>query len=1236
MMRKLGIVAALALVGCQGLKTGSAPGGAPPGTSVEPQSIGIDVSWRRLIAGSPTPTRDNLMQWLASHPRLRGLADQDRVIYLNRAAEILKARGELGPVLNPSQLAAMGNWILPEGMQITTSAAVLVLGTTQDPTKDRLAIEGSDTGSDHYVGILSNIYTATPTVLKSADLGAPLADHTSILSSLDGTVVYVITSGGMIRAIKVADGTTVWSTAAMGAVSGSTPWIDFGNGVIYAVAGGKLVAINSANGMAATGWSSPTLSSGSHSSPIAFNGIVWLGDDGGRMHRFDPTSGAELGTAINMCNGSCGTNDAVWSMGFIDTDNMKFMLGVNKRLIQIDLNACTTTASTCTINAYNLDSQTFVSRPATFYSAPTLDSTGTSGHVFALFNNRLWSTSYNKGAISTPFTIATTQDPTGLFRGVATNDGYPRGIPLYQNNSLLFGDGGGFFHRFSTSTMTEQAFSNYVNSGATQSATAPAIDSTPLIDTVGGNVYFAVANPSSPQGQWVQLPQGFGTDPAPPGGTATHLRVESTYSPAAGAPFSVTISAVDASGIVATGYTGTIHFTSSDGGATLPVNYTFTTGAGGDNGLHTFSVTMKSVGLQSLTTTDTGSASITGTEDILVVGAKLVLVPSANPVAPGAPFNLTVTAEDQLGNTLTGYAGTIAFTSTDPSATLPGNYTFTGADMGTHTFMGVVLQTNGNQDIKATDTVVSATTGTVVIDVTGTPTAHFVVAAPATAAAYALFSITVTAKDASGNTLVGYTGTAHFTSSDPQAVLPADYTFTGADAGVHTFTNAVELKTGGSQWVAATDTVTASMTGFATINVTGGTVTHLLLVPQTNNPPANTAIHLYVYAKDANNVTITSYTGTVHFTSSDGSATLPADYTFTTSDGGFHAFFYGATFRTPGAQTVTVTDTTSVSIAPGTANINVTGGTVTHLSLVAQPTTVGANAPFNLFVYAKDANNNNVPSYTGTVHFTSTDTNATLPADYTFTSGDAGAHTFVSGAILRTPGTQTITVADANNMSITAGTAQVTVTGGTVTHLVLVPQTTNVPANVAIHLTVYAKDANNNNVASYTGTVHFTSTDGSATLPANYMFTAGDAGVHTFYSSATFRTPGAQTITVTDVNVGTITPGTSNITVTGGVVTHLVLLTAPTNVAAGSAFHLFVYARDSNNNNVPSFTDTVHFVSSDGAATLPANYMFTAGDAGAHTFYYGATLRTIGGQTITVSDVTNPAVTSGTANVTVH
>src|SRR5262249_28480859 len=52
----------------------------------------------------------------------------------------------------------------------------------------------------------------------------------------------------------------------------------------------------------------------------------------------------------------------------------------------------------------------------------------------------------------------------------------------------------------------------------------------------------------------------------------------------------------------------------------------------------------------------------------------------------------------------------------------------------------------------------------------------------------------------------GYQGRVHFTSSDPQAVLPADYTFGLVDGGTHSFS--VTLKTAGAWTLTAADVLT--------------------------------------------------------------------------------------------------------------------------------------------------------------------------------------------------------------------------------------------------------------------------------------------------------------------------------------------------------------------------------------------------------------------------------------------
>jgi hypothetical protein len=67
----------------------------------------------------------------------------------------------------------------------------------------------------------------------------------------------------------------------------------------------------------------------------------------------------------------------------------------------------------------------------------------------------------------------------------------------------------------------------------------------------------------------------------------------------------------------------------------------------------------------------------------------------------------------------------------------------------------------------------------------------FFVSAPDMVQSGVPFEVTVTAVDLLGQVAVGYTGTVSFTTTDtdPGVVLPADYTFTLNDGGVHTFTD---------------------------------------------------------------------------------------------------------------------------------------------------------------------------------------------------------------------------------------------------------------------------------------------------------------------------------------------------------------------------------------------------------------------------------------------------------------
>gem|GEM_PF-918063 len=394
-------------------------------------------------------------------------------------------------------------------------------------------------------------------------------------------------------------------------------------------------------------------------------------------------------------------------------------------------------------------------------------------------------------------------------------------------------------------------------------------------------------------------------------GTATHFTASAPSTATAGAAFNVTVTAFDAFNNVATGYTGTVHFTSTDASATLPANAMLTGGTG------TFSATLATSGSRTITATDTVTGAITGTSSAIAVSAAAAThfaVSAPSTVTETAPFNVTVTALDQFNNTAVGYAGTVHFTSTDGVATLPVNSRLTN---GSGTF-SVTLRSAGSFTITATDTVTSTITGTSsAIAAAGGAATHFVTSAPAAATAGVAFGVAVSALDALNNNATTYAGTIHFTSTDGAATLPANATLTN---GTGTFV--ITLRTAGSQTFTATDTVTSSITGSSNaIAVASAPATHFVVsAPSTAAPNSNFSVT--VTALDASNNTATSYAGAIHFTSTDGAATLPANSTLTNGTGTF-----SVTLNTAGSQTISVTDTVTSTITGTSGTINVPGTT---------------------------------------------------------------------------------------------------------------------------------------------------------------------------------------------------------------------------------------------------------------------------------------------------------------------
>lgn len=187
---------------------------------------------------------------------------------------------------------------------------------------------------------------------------------------------------------------------------------------------------------------------------------------------------------------------------------------------------------------------------------------------------------------------------------------------------------------------------------------------------------------------------------------------------------------------------------------------------------------------------------------------------------------------------------------------------------------------------------------------------HLSVTAPTGATAGTGFSVTVTAKDAANATFTGYRGTVSFSSNDTQAVFPANYTFTVADNGAHTFTGVILKTVGATRTVAVAD---GPKTASSTVNVTAGAGTTLRLANCINNTTPVTC---------GNSFTIGTKSMTANVELYDA---------------------YGNAVSTATSITITLSNTTNFAVSGSPANVSGSGTPANRSSTFTVSNTSGSN-----------------------------------------------------------------------------------------------------------------------------------------------------------------------------------------------------------------------------------------------------------------------------------------------------
>ncbi|MEE9271266.1 MAG: FlgD immunoglobulin-like domain containing protein [Candidatus Krumholzibacteria bacterium] len=299
------------------------------------------------------------------------------------------------------------------------------------------------------------------------------------------------------------------------------------------------------------------------------------------------------------------------------------------------------------------------------------------------------------------------------------------------------------------------------------------------------------------------------------------------------------------------------------------------------------------------------------------------------------------------------------------------------------------------------------------------------------------------------------------------------------------------------------------------------------------------------------------------------------------------------------------------------------------------PSAQTVGIPFNLTVRACDANWNTMTSITNVVQLSSSEALATLPAAASLMSGTVSLSVTLNAA-----GSFTLSADDQSDPTIPLATS------ANVTTFLLQGfdfsriNQKNQTAGIAMNITLWAVDPNDNVVTGFSGPVllqEITSFGNGRITPSVVNLTNG-----TWTGGLTMFRADETSINRGNVNVFASLPGdpTKNgtsdpFTVHPGPFTQVQIVVAgqspapgtvngltgsPASQAAGQLFQVDVYSTDDFWNPVPSI-DVVRITSSDPAASTPVT------DALLNGFVQLIlSLGTVGTQTLTVTDQTNGAI----------
>ncbi|MCI0693166.1 hypothetical protein L0337_14325 [candidate division KSB1 bacterium] len=633
----------------------------------------------------------------------------------------------------------------------------------------------------------------------------------------------------------------------------------------------------------------------------------------------------------------------------------------------------------------------------------------------------------------------------------------------------------------------------------------------------------------------------------------------------AGTPFNIKIVARDFFNNSVTSFNGTVAFSNTTNSISPLTSGSFTNGV-----LASQSVTITKTSAADVITVNGGGASAVSNSFLVNAGnlAGFMLSAIPSPQTAGVPFPLTITAVDANQNTVTGFAGTVSFNINSGAVTPLNSSNFVA---GVWNGNVTVPASGSGKIITVTDGVRQTSSNAFNVDPGGLD--HFVIPLIGSQAAGRNFTVTVTAKDANNNN-VSHTGIV--TLSDNTGTLTASsLVFSGQATQAATDVKIKKAKSdavitangsgkSGSSNTFAVNTEAGTLDHFAVTNTSGDNINS----PQT----AGAVFNIKIVAQDQFDNTVTDFNetvmitdlGTLNLTSANFVNGELASQSVTINQ----ARLDNQLMVTGGSPARTGASNLFNVIAGGLA-----GFTIDPISDQA------TNEPFSITIRARDANGNLATSFNGTVTISDLTNTITPTASLPFING-------VRNESVKISQTRTGDVITVSSGSASGNSNPFNITAVTVDHFVI-NTIGNQTAGQPFPITITARDASNNPVTAFNGTVTVSDLSGSITPVTSNPFINGTL-TQNFTITKSFTN---DQITVTGLGKS----NTSNpFNVIAGNLHHFAIATIP-NQAAGVSFPITITAQDVNNNTVTGFGGAVTIAINSGSITPAISGAFASG-----------------------------------------